>query len=75
MSHKLAPAYDLLTAMLVASRLLAPDGNQPPPAAAKALAHACKRTSYAELLDDLAVARADVSQCWADLFDERLEIE
>ncbi len=72
---ELIEAYDLLTGILVAGRLLAPDGKEPPPAAAKALALACGRTSYAELTGDLFVARACVARCWAASFDEELELD
>lgn len=72
--EELWPAYDLLTDVLVAGRLLAPDGIEPPPAAAKALARTCGRISYAELLADIANARACVARCWAQEFEESLEI-
>jgi len=70
----IAPAYGLMTDMLVAGRLLAPDGNPPPPAAAKALAQACQRDSYAELMRDLAVCRQNVIRLWAEIFEQKLEI-
>lgn len=73
--QSLAAAYELLTDILIAGRLLAPDGNEPPPAAAKALARACQRDSYAELTGDLSVARKNVAQYWADIFDETLETD
>ncbi|MGJ8606219.1 MAG: bifunctional [glutamate--ammonia ligase]-adenylyl-L-tyrosine phosphorylase/[glutamate--ammonia-ligase] adenylyltransferase [Marivita sp.] len=68
-------AYELMTNMLVAGRLLAPDCAKPPPAAAKALARACGRGSYAQLMRDLAQARANVARCWAEIFEQELEIE
>lgn len=71
----IAGAYDLLTDILVAGRLLAPDGEKPPRAAAKALARACGRTSYAALERDLAGARQRVASCWADIFEEELETD
>ncbi|WP_298471010.1 bifunctional [glutamate--ammonia ligase]-adenylyl-L-tyrosine phosphorylase/[glutamate--ammonia-ligase] adenylyltransferase [uncultured Erythrobacter sp.] len=70
-----AQAHDLLTDLLVAGRLLAPDGVEPPPAAANALARACRRESFAELTQDLAVSRACVAAAWADIFDQQLELE
>lgn len=72
---ELAESYDLLTAMLVAGRLLAPDGKEPPPAAAKALARACEQASYAELTRALTVARARVARCWAETFEQGLELD
>ena len=68
-------AHALLTDALVAGRLLAPDGTEPPPAAAKAMARACGRDSFAELTRDLAVARESVAAAWADLFEQKLEME
>lgn len=73
--HHLWPAYDLMTDMLVAGRLLAPDGKTLPQAAAKALAKACGRSSYAELDRDLAVARRQVTSSWAQIFRQTLETD
>jgi [glutamine synthetase] adenylyltransferase / [glutamine synthetase]-adenylyl-L-tyrosine phosphorylase len=73
LERELWPSYDLLTDVLVAGRLLAPDTKEPPPAAANALARACGRTSYSELLADVAKARQCVARCWAETFDETLE--
>ena len=70
----LVDAYDLLTAQLVAGRLLAPDGAEPPPAAARALARACGQPSYPELVRALTVARTTVAQIWGDIFEQTLEI-
>lgn len=72
--HKVWPAYDLMTDALVAGRLLAPDGQEPPAAAAKALAAACNRATYAELLGDLTVARKTVASAWRDVFGHNLEV-
>lgn len=69
------PAYDLLTDMLVAGRLLAPDSKEPPPAAAKALAQACQCDSYAQLMPRLADARKVVARSWEQTFDESLELD
>ncbi len=74
LERELWPAYDLMTDVLVASRLLAPDRQKPPPVAAKALARACGRTSYGELLTDVADARACTARLWATNFRETLEI-
>ncbi|WP_299196755.1 bifunctional [glutamate--ammonia ligase]-adenylyl-L-tyrosine phosphorylase/[glutamate--ammonia-ligase] adenylyltransferase [uncultured Erythrobacter sp.] len=69
----MAAAHQLMTNMLVAGRLLAPDGKNPPKAAAKALARACGCDSYAQLMEDLANAREDVARCWTAIFDQVLE--
>ena len=74
-SQELWSAYDLMTDMLVSGRLLAPDGAEPPPAAARALARACGRSDYAELLNDLAVARQTVARCWTDILEHELELD
>lgn len=68
-------AYDVLTDMLVAGRLLAPDGKEPPPAAAKALARACQCDSYAALCSWLAEARKVVARSWAQTFEQELELD
>jgi len=56
--------YDLMTRLLVAGRLLAPGGNEPPPLAARALAQACRQSDYASLLRALAEARQRVAGTW-----------
>jgi glutamate-ammonia-ligase adenylyltransferase len=56
--------YDLMTRLLVAGRLLAPGGNEPPPLAARALAQACRRQDYDGLLRALAEARQRVGATW-----------
>ena len=69
-----AANYLLLARLLVAARLFAPDGAEPPAAAQAALARACQQADYASLLQAMAEARQGVAQCWADLFGEELEI-
>ncbi len=75
LDRQLWHAYDLLTDILVAGRLLAPEGQKPPEAAARALATACDRASYAQLMDDLAAAREAVAASWTAIFDETLETD
>ena len=69
------PAYDVMTDVLVAGRLLAPDSKEPPPAAAKALAHACQCDSYAQISARIAEARHAVARSWSQIFDEKLELD
>jgi glutamate-ammonia-ligase adenylyltransferase len=69
-----AANYLLLARLLVATRLLAPDGAEPPAAAQAALARSCEQEDYTSLLRALGDARQGVAQCWADLFGETLEI-
>ncbi|MEM6585476.1 MAG: glutamine-synthetase adenylyltransferase, partial [Pseudomonadota bacterium] len=62
------PDYDLLTRMLVALRLLAPGGGEPPMCAAGALAKACQASDYAALLDSFTAARGRVCALWNQTF-------
>ncbi len=71
----LIAAYDLMTRILVAGRLLAPDGEEPPPAAADALARACKAQSYKGLLRSLTEARHEVAKAWETILEHQLEID
>lgn len=66
-------ALALMTRMLVAGRLLAPDLAEPPPAAAAALAEACSHADLRALLQAFAGARQEVADAWADSFGEPLE--
>ncbi|MEL6530152.1 MAG: glutamine-synthetase adenylyltransferase, partial [Pseudomonadota bacterium] len=75
MPAEMMDAHDLLTDVLVAGRLLAPGGGEPPSAASRALARACQRDNYAELTHDIAVARKCVAAAWCDIFDQPLETE
>ena len=68
-------AHELLTRLLVATRLLAPDGSQPPQIACEALARACRVSDYEALLQSLAEARHEVALAWSDIFGETLEID
>ncbi|MDP5103807.1 MAG: bifunctional [glutamate--ammonia ligase]-adenylyl-L-tyrosine phosphorylase/[glutamate--ammonia-ligase] adenylyltransferase [Erythrobacter sp.] len=59
--------HALMTRMLVAGRLLAPDGREPPPSAARALARACGYDSYDALMAAFAAARDSVAQAWKQI--------
>lgn len=65
--------YDLLSRLLVAARLLAPDGQPPSAAARKVLAAACHAEDFAALLQAVDEARQGVITTWADTFGEPLE--
>jgi glutamate-ammonia-ligase adenylyltransferase len=67
-------AYETLSRMLVAARLLAPDAQEPPPAARQVLAKACGCGDWPAVLASLAQARGVVAAVWRDLFDQDLEI-
>ncbi|MFN3864665.1 MAG: bifunctional [glutamate--ammonia ligase]-adenylyl-L-tyrosine phosphorylase/[glutamate--ammonia-ligase] adenylyltransferase [Erythrobacter sp.] len=63
----IAAPHALMSRMLVAGRLLAPDGREPPPGGARALARACGYESYAALREAFAAARAQVAQAWKQI--------
>ncbi|WP_120716766.1 bifunctional [glutamine synthetase] adenylyltransferase/[glutamine synthetase]-adenylyl-L-tyrosine phosphorylase [Tsuneonella amylolytica] len=65
-------ALALMTRLLVAGRLLAPDLARPSPAAAAALAEACGAADLDALLHAFAAARQDVATAWTDSFGEDL---
>ncbi len=65
--EELAVPHALMSRMLVAGRLLAPDGREPPPSGARALARACGHESYADLLDAFAAARQSVAHTWKQI--------
>jgi glutamate-ammonia-ligase adenylyltransferase len=65
--------HDLLTRLLVAARLLAPDGRAPPEGAQRVLAAACGARDFAALLRAVEEARHGVAQTWAETFGEELE--
>ncbi len=60
----LAEPHALMSRMLVAGRLLAPDGREPPPSGARALARACGEEGYEGLLEAFAAARVRVAEVW-----------
>jgi glutamate-ammonia-ligase adenylyltransferase len=65
--------HDLLTRLLVAARLLAPDGQAPPERAQSVLAAACGAGDFAALLRAVDEARHGVARTWAETFGEDLE--
>ena len=71
----IAPAHAFMTRMLVATRLLAPDGDIPPPTAQSALAKACQCDDFAALLELFTESRSAIASAWAERFEETLEIE
>jgi len=56
--------HALMSRMLVAGRLLAPDGREPPPSGAAALARACGYDSYDALIAAFGAARQVVAGAW-----------
>lgn len=69
------PAQDLMSRLLVAGRLLSPDLAEPPPAAATALARACRCETYPALLRSFSEARHAVAAVWQRTFGFELEID
>jgi len=59
--------HALMTRMLVAGRLLAPDGHEPPPSGARALARACGCDTYEALLGAFDAARQKVAGVWKQI--------
>jgi glutamate-ammonia-ligase adenylyltransferase len=66
-------AHDLMTRMLVANRLFAPDGEPPPPASRELVARAAGCAGWESLLGDFAAARQTVAESWSAVFGEELE--
>ena len=69
----LAEAHDLMTRMLVATRLLAPELDRPSPAGAQVLAQACGHESLDGLLQACGQARHGVAREWRRHFGIELE--
>ena len=73
LSDGIRGAHDLMTRMLVAGRLFAPDGGYPPEASRELLARAAGCADWQTLLESFAGARQTVSADWARVFGEELE--
>ncbi|MFL0355034.1 bifunctional [glutamate--ammonia ligase]-adenylyl-L-tyrosine phosphorylase/[glutamate--ammonia-ligase] adenylyltransferase [Erythrobacter sp. GH1-10] len=71
--EEIVSAYDLMTRILVAGRLLAPGGKEPPECAAKALAKACGASVYEDLLHRLVNARHAVTIVWNNIFGQPID--
>lgn len=65
---------EVMIRLLVAGRLLAPEGTIPQSRAGEVLARACGLPDMPALLRAFTQARAGVAQCWTQLFGETLEI-
>ena len=63
----IAGPHALMSRMLVAGRLLAPDAGEPPPGGARALARACNCANYAALLQAFGAARRRVAAVWKQI--------
>lgn len=71
----LKDGHALMTRLLVATRLLAPDLAIPGEAAQDILARCCGAGDFGQLLERFQEARAQTAECWASLLGETLEIE
>lgn len=71
----LRSAHDLMTRLLVASRLLAPGAAMPGPSACAILAQACRCADANALLDEFTKARRSVAAVWKNCFGLELEID
>jgi len=65
--------HDLLTRLLVAARLLAPNCQTPPERARQVLADACGARDFDGLLLAVDEARHGVAEIWAETFGVELE--
>jgi glutamate-ammonia-ligase adenylyltransferase len=72
---EMARAHATLARVLIASRLLAPDGAVPGEAACAALAKACDLGNWQAITNALAQARGIVAQGWHAIFGETLETD
>ena len=70
----LRPAHDLLARLLIAVRLIAPDGRYPPEASRAIVARACGLADWPRLLEAVLAARRAIATCWHTIFGEELEI-
>jgi len=73
--RSLRRAHDRLTRLLIAARLLAPDGEIPPPGPRAALAAACGYANWDSVTAGFAEARMVVATAWAEVFGETLELD
>ena len=75
LSVKVRGAHDLMTRMLVAGRLFAPDGASPPEASRELVARAAGCADGQPLLDEFAAARETVAAEWLRVLGSELEVE
>ena len=75
LSPAIREAHDLMTRMLVAGRLFAPDGDYPPKPSRVLVARAAGCADWQTLLGRFAQARDTVGGEWRRVFASELEIE
>lgn len=69
----LIAAHNTMARLLIAARLLAPDGEEPPLAARAVLARACACDDWERLNEALLAARIAVADAWRAVFDTEME--
>ena len=74
LAPEIVAAHAAMSRFLIASRLLAPDAEAPPPAARTVLASACQCGDWQAVLALLAESRRTVAAAWQAVFDEELEV-
>jgi glutamate-ammonia-ligase adenylyltransferase len=75
LAAEVEPAFALLSRLLIASRLLAPDGAQPPASPCAVLAKACGTDDWGQLMAAVTDARHIIARAWAQVFGEQMEID
>jgi glutamate-ammonia-ligase adenylyltransferase len=75
MSARTREAYETMGRLIIAARLLSPDGQVPHETGRAVLAKACHFDDWDALMTALAGARRMVARLWAELLGERMEIE
>jgi len=73
-------AFDLLSRVLVAARLLAPDGappesGMPEDAPCVSLAKSCGFGDWNSMIEAMGAARASIARQWANVFGQQLELK
>jgi glutamate-ammonia-ligase adenylyltransferase len=68
------PAFALLSRLLVAARLLAPEGQVPDGAPWATLAKACGFEDGERMLAAIGAVRGSIARAWAALFGQKLEV-
>jgi glutamate-ammonia-ligase adenylyltransferase len=65
-------AFDLLSRVLVAARLLAPDGSVPDAAPCASLAKSCGFGDWNAMIEAMEGARAAIARQWTATFGQQL---
>jgi len=74
LTQNMRAAHDLLTRLLVAVRLVAPDSRFPPAASRGIIAAVCGLPSWEALLMAIYETRRAIAANWMNVFEEELEV-